>query len=652
MGRRAAFVAVAVWALAGPPLLAGASTSAAAPLGVEAVAVWQHRLPGGDWDVYYSLIGRPAPDAPASQLTWSTPEGPVAAPISALPGDDENPAVAINPSGQSAVALWQRREPDGTRDIFWSSMALPPSTGWPAPSRLAATPGDDFDPAVAVDSDGTALAVWVHRDLDGFGLLGSTWDGAAWSTPMVVPGALGAASLPELTFLANASAPGGRTPHRALLAYSDIVTDPGAGQVHRTRVALWDGAGFSAAQTLALTVEQATGLPEHGWADYTKPLGAFDRLDVGAEADGGAVVLWGGAAWKDDVWGLTSVMGSRLDPSTGAWEALRWTDSTDPGGAVGCESRHTPALAMTGSSDVVVAFGSHESIEFARRVRGAYASEGHVLDTAKNDLRPSLAPLRDRVLLVSWSKPYPAVPDPQGSTITWSLGTLRPPFGDARASATWEPAGTIDLPGDSRYPEVASVMGGTTTPFRVTMQGRAYGARVQAFDEPPTRLADTGDRSSEEPGENSVREPALDPHPLVALSGFEARNERAADTSLSTVAVDRVVIHTDPRVVLGALRVEAQGSCPLGHRAGTTIGWIAVGDGPPTAVPARTNTAIPLGLFVLRINEQQVGYFGATVNGAHLTGPGVDVVVARASAAVAGCVGTGPPVLTTGGHDH
>lgn len=626
----------------------------------EAVSVWQHRLPGGDWDVYYGILGRPAPSDPGSALRWWTPDGPTAAPIAALPGDDENPTVAVSPASGVAIAAWQHRRPDGTQDIFWSALALSGSGGWTAPAPVATTPGDDFDPTLAIDADGTALAVWVETTSDGSGLRWSTWVGTAWTPPEAVPGTLGAASLPEVTFLsreadlAGQAEPGARTPHQALVAYSDLVLDPQAGAVHRTRVALWNGSGFAPAETLPFTVEQATGLREHGWADYTKPLGAFDRLDVGAESDGGAVVLWGGAASADNVWGLTSVMGSRLDPATGVWEALRWTDNTVPGGTIGCASRHSPALAMTGSADLVVAFGSHDALDFARRVRGAYASEGQILDTPKADLRPSLAPLSDRVLMVSWSRPYPALRDPSGSTIAWSLGTLRPPFGDARSTATWEPAGTIDLPGDSRYPEVASVKGAGAP--HVTMGGRAYGARAQVEGEADgpgaVTLADTGAVASDMPGDDAAREPVLTPHQLVTVTGFTARSSRSADTSLSTVAVEEVAIETVPRVVVRGLWVEAQASCPFGQGAATKVGSVQVGAGPPTAVSARTNTAIPLGLFVLRVNEQRSDFFNASVNGLHLTGPGVDVVVGRAEAAVAGCVGTGPPAATSGGHDH
>lgn len=644
-GARLAALAVALLAAGVPAPLAATD----APPTLEAIAVWQQRVPGGDWDVHYSILGRPAGGASGSQLAWWTVQGEAGAPLVAVAGDDENPHVGVRPgAGAPAIAVWQRREPDGTQDVFWSRFTGEAPTGWAAPGRLAAVPGDDFDPAVAVDSDGTALVAWVNLSGEGSGLLWSRWDGAAWSAPAPIPEAV-RPSLPEITFLDAAGPPGGSTPHRALVAFSDLVLDPSCGAkcppIHRTRASRWDGLAWSAAETIPLDAAQASLISEHGFADYTVPLEAFDRLSVGAAAGGAAIVLWGAPLSEADRWNLTWVQGSRLDPVSGGWEALRWKD-----GQAGCPSRHSPDLAMTGSDDAVVVFGSHGGLEHVRRVQGEWASEGATLDILeRDDLRASLAPLADRLLVVEWSKPWD--PGAQGSTITWSLGTLRPAFGDVGPSVTWEDPRVLTQEGEARYPEVASTLGGTSNPLHVGLAGRAYGAEIWRDGEPVATVSDTGDAG---PGDGEASERAAEgpPNPLVSLAGIEARTSRSADTSTSTVTIDEVALATDPAVVIRNLRVVAEASCSYGRSARTTIGSLQVGAGPPTAMDARTNTSVPLGVLTLRVNEQNLSPSTAAVRGLRLVGEGLDFTIGYASAALDGCVGSGPPAAVTEVHDH
>src|SRR5947208_14162956 len=143
-------------------LLTQPSNAASKDLTNEAIAVWQHRDNSGsstDWDIWYSFLGRKKPTDPSSALTWHADGGPVkeAAPIATLSGDDKNPHVATNAG--VTLAVWQHASGTGNApgdwDIFFARFDTATGT-WTAPSPVATFTGDDYDPNVAVDSNGNA----------------------------------------------------------------------------------------------------------------------------------------------------------------------------------------------------------------------------------------------------------------------------------------------------------------------------------------------------------------------------------------------------------------------------------------------------------------------------------------------------------------
>lgn len=589
-------------AMAGVLLSSAPAVSAvAAP---EAIAVWQQRAPGGDWDIWYATAARASADA--------DPELSAGAPLARGVGDDENPQVAVPPGSTDALAMWQRSIQDGTHQIMWSRFA---DGGWSAAAAIDARGGDDVDPAVAFDDDGRALAVWVHRTPTRAALSWARFDGSEWSDPASIPGDIAHASIPELTFLSTPSSDG--RGHRALLAFADRIDDDGEA-VMRTRAARFDGVSWTAAETISLEADQRASLPEHGSADYTIPQGAFARLDVGAEADGDAVVVWGGPVAEDlaSRHASAGLMGARLR-AEGTWSAVRAPDGAALLGGAGCKA---PAIAMTGSEDFVAAFTSDGFLEQQRIAREAPAVEGIAYNTIYDDVRPAIAPLADAMLVVATGLTIPEDGYAQPSVITWSLGTLRPPTETAGASVTFAAPKTLDLPGEARYPSVASVLGGTENPLRVTLHGGGHGV-------------------------------AVDAPPLVRARAVDARIAREHDTITTTVRAADVEIRTEPPVVVRGLRVVARASCPDGRAGATTIGSIQIGDDPPIALDARQNTTVPVGGFTLHVNEQDATAHGIVVRGLHLTGAGVDVTVGFARAAVSGCVGSGEPVASVP-HDH
>jgi hypothetical protein len=126
----------------------------------DAVAVWQHFDEYyNDWDIYYSIYTDPN--------MWWTLGTDYARPIvsdsplkmSFLPGDDKQPAISWY-SSNYAIAVWQHWM--GSEWDIWYSV-FTPNVGWSIPAPVATNLGyNDYDPAIAFDTNGWAVCVWVH----------------------------------------------------------------------------------------------------------------------------------------------------------------------------------------------------------------------------------------------------------------------------------------------------------------------------------------------------------------------------------------------------------------------------------------------------------------------------------------------------------
>lgn len=141
-------VARGSWSAAAPivparGLLAAAPQLAMAPSG-KAVAVW------ADGDLEASTIWGAFYDAKSE--TWQG-----AQPIGALPGAAQPTGVAINEAG-TAVAIWSQSE--GEKISVYTSR-IEAERGWSAPERLDQEGnGSVFRPRITLDETGHALAIW------------------------------------------------------------------------------------------------------------------------------------------------------------------------------------------------------------------------------------------------------------------------------------------------------------------------------------------------------------------------------------------------------------------------------------------------------------------------------------------------------------
>lgn len=273
--------------------------------------------------------------------------------VESLPGDAILPTVALNATGQGAVA-WQQN--DGTGYRIHASRYIPGS-GYTAPEVISGTTAAAvaaYGTAVGVDASGNVMTTWIEFD----GTYGHVWSarylvGSGWTAPVKVD-----ANLAED------------------VTYSVLATD-----AQGNAVAAWhqtDGGGYYSAWVARFT-------PAGGWTAPVR-LGSGESFNPAvAAANGGALVAfaeagasstqtwtrrWGGAAWGAGVQVSRAGVGNTSDaadlPLVGMDAAgnglLVWVQDQDPSGAVwdlmgarmtSSGTWESPRLMESGGGDVL-----------------------------------------------------------------------------------------------------------------------------------------------------------------------------------------------------------------------------------------------------------------------------------------------------------
>jgi PKD repeat protein len=371
IGLASATAASAAPAWLGPATLSAAGQNAddphvaSAPTG-DAVVVWRRsngthqivqaatRPAGGAWSepAWLSAAGQnattPAAAVDASGTavaTWSRWDGvhqviqaavrppggewpSVASTISV--GDAYAPDVALDGKG-GAVAVW-RSNSGGPHSIVQAAYRAA-GGAWQSPTSLSALGQNAYDPHIAVDGDGNALAAWDR--FDGTHQVVQTAfrpAGGTWQAPVTVSGTGLGAQHPQVAFdgLGNAlvafdrdgttsrvqvavrSAAGSwQVPIYLSAAGSDATDQQVAADPQGDMVVAWDrkaGGTWVAEATV-----RAPGGTWPGAVALSNPGGDADEVHVGLDAQGGAVALW--------VWGATGTVQSASRPAGGAWGA-------------------------------------------------------------------------------------------------------------------------------------------------------------------------------------------------------------------------------------------------------------------------------------------------------------------------------------------
>jgi hypothetical protein len=132
-----------------------------------AVAVWKS-LSGGDCLIQSSTLPFGG--------SWSLPVN-----VSSVGTVAIEPQVNVDQSG-NAIAVWIA--PIG-KDIFVQGSFLPVGGSWSAPATLSAAGGQAFNPTVAFDSAGNAIAVWDRFDGEYTFIQASQLPvGGSWTSPV------------------------------------------------------------------------------------------------------------------------------------------------------------------------------------------------------------------------------------------------------------------------------------------------------------------------------------------------------------------------------------------------------------------------------------------------------------------------------------
>jgi hypothetical protein len=223
-------------------------------------------------------------------------------------GDAANPQIAVQANG-SAMAVW--RQSDGVRTNILASRYAPGS-GWSTP-EFVETDDADFaiHPQVAMDGNGNAIAVWVQEGGGRANIMASRFDGVRWSIaePIEVDNA-GDANFPQITMDANGN------------AFAVWQQASGPSNAAATRVNIWanrfvPGNGWQKAELIEADNAGDASLPQ-----------------ISMETNGSAIAVWEqlkGASTTATT-AISDIWANRFDGNK--WGEAKRIEADDLGGAL------------------------------------------------------------------------------------------------------------------------------------------------------------------------------------------------------------------------------------------------------------------------------------------------------------------------------
>jgi hypothetical protein len=359
----------------------------------DAIAIWPRdigsgetiletleRPAGGDWSqpVVLSDPGEEHPTAPRIALdtagnavaVWSVDLGSAIRTAARPAGGDwsdpedlsiENgrtPELAMNAAGD-AVAVWTGF--DGVDDeVTWAAVR-PAGGDWSTPEELSvAGENDGFNPRVAIDAAGNAIAVWQRFDLPDDAVQAAVRPaGGEWSAPDTVSDAGEDARSPRIAMNAAGNAVaawsplggGIRTATRPFggdwSAPEDVSAAGGTPALaidsSGNAFALWQGAG-SAEQVLWVAMRPKSG----SWQapdELSAEAQAFQSYDLAASAAAGIV-----ATWTRSVSSTSHEVQAAIHPPGGSWSAPE--EISTPG-----ENSGLPELGFDAAGNAIAIWG-------------------------------------------------------------------------------------------------------------------------------------------------------------------------------------------------------------------------------------------------------------------------------------------------------
>lgn len=424
---------------------------------VDAIAVWEaSNLEQSD--IWYAVWDSTDDTWWSHATTSTTMIRPRNAPQWRLEGDEHDPAVSFDRDG-NAMAVWTGEFGSTGFDVWysrWLSHGL--NWGWTAPQKIAAIPGNDVDPAVALNSDGTGIATWVHEptsSADRF-MRCALWTemNDTWSAPWAITGPSSPdcyrdAQLPEIVAVGTADS---GAIHQAMIVWQDSFI------AYLAVDSTWTG-GPSVAVPLPIPTQTTFG---NRVRDDTDLLPSFDRISATVDAGGHVWVSWASAEQS-----FLNVLGcvnfARWDNSV--WDIKGTACPGSPPASPRAYGRQ-PASAYD-FHDVPVTVYSIRAESYATYTPPALSyftgTNGTPIDTTQGDEprhRPAVAVLPDNTMLAVW---FELLPSTGVSTLWYST------IGDQKDAGWEEAAEAIErAPKQTRFndlnPAIASPTGSPTMP--------------------------------------------------------------------------------------------------------------------------------------------------------------------------------------------
>lgn len=95
-----------------------------------------------------------------------------------------NPDVSFDGNG-NAIVVWTQW--DGTRTDLWANRYLAAGDSWEGAATIESGDGDAYDPRVAADSAGNAVAIWEQWDGTADSIMSNRYEvGSGWGTPVAI----------------------------------------------------------------------------------------------------------------------------------------------------------------------------------------------------------------------------------------------------------------------------------------------------------------------------------------------------------------------------------------------------------------------------------------------------------------------------------
>ncbi len=237
-------------------------------------------------------------------------------PVETDAGHAFDPQIAVDPSG-NAIAVWVQN--DGTWDNIWANQFNATTGAWGTAELIEANAGNAGSPQVAVGPSGNAIAVWVQNDEIGNGIFASRYDvnTGAWGTAELIETGKGDAGDPRVAVDASGNA-----------------------------IAVW---------------QQHDGTRDGIWANRydvkTGTWGTAELIETGAGGAGSpqvAVDTFGNAiaVWVE---GVGNVWANRFNATTGAWGTAELI-GMGPGGA------DSPQIAVDPSGNAIAVWVQNNGV--------------------------------------------------------------------------------------------------------------------------------------------------------------------------------------------------------------------------------------------------------------------------------------------------